>query len=868
MDVNQRIEAFQDTMQMFMSPALQAQTQQAAASSVVYFENFRAPQRTEQLHADIIVEENTTLAAAKKYLPFGKTAVLNFANPVVPGGGVQNGAVAQEEDLCLRSNLYACLCTENVFGSYYQYHRQRNDNFYSDRLIYTQGVTVFKDEGDIPKPLKQKAWYQVDVITCAAPYLANRRYTNKTVLKGLFQKRIENIFEVAIAHQVEVIILGAFGCGAFMNPSNVVARAFRDAIDKNRYAGQFRKIVFAIKPAGNPDQPDDKPDVFRTELCQNPTSPTELRLHKTFASPTVDAEFRTPSGKRLAYDTGFNQYRVWNPYFGKQFSILGDSISTLAGFHPEGYKTHYVGNICASSGVFHMADTWWGKVIDFFGGELLVNNSWSGSRVTKYPNETRLFPSACSDERTSALHFKDEKPDVILIYIGTNDWGFGAKTHEAAEDENERFDFAYDSMLQKIIKNYPNSEIWCCTLCTTGKVQGDAFGLANVEAYNEIIETAAWKHGCRIIDLYGYHMPYETMDGVHPTVNGMATLANMVIRCIGGQNVKKFLDCENDAHDFAAVSESGEVVTYVCQKCGKMHYAKKTSDTATDASKHILRKDSQAARFSSNTLRLTVDKRTEEYHKDVVTVGRGDTNDFDFGDKTYISRHHATFFHEQDVWFLRDNFSTNGTSVNDIPLLPGRKYQLAEHDVICFSKRERMIPFARKPVQPDTLPYEIAVNYLQSVIAVCGKMMQKNASENVTHDLKTEAFIRNNMISALRVAPLFFPTKVDVKAILESIDDPENLDKNIILQDKDAVKRQLITLTLKDGREIIPAFTSKEELQKKLNTLMIRYDPQDYLPILLRLNKPVVINPFSASHFVLTPYLIQQTLRTLHPTEG
>lgn len=29
-----------------------------------------------------------------------------------------------------------------------------------------------------------------------------------------------------------------------------------------------------------------------------------------------------------------------------------------------------------------MNDTWWGKVIEFFGGELLVNNSWSGSCVT------------------------------------------------------------------------------------------------------------------------------------------------------------------------------------------------------------------------------------------------------------------------------------------------------------------------------------------------------------------------------------------------------------------------------------------------------------------------------------------------------
>lgn len=66
-------------------------------------------------------------------------------------------------------------------------------------------------------------------------------------------------------------------------------------------------------------------------------------------------------------------------------------------------------------------------VIDFFDGELLVNNSWSGSRVTKLVGNEGLFPSGCSDERTSALHINSVKPDVIIIYLGINDWGFWSK---------------------------------------------------------------------------------------------------------------------------------------------------------------------------------------------------------------------------------------------------------------------------------------------------------------------------------------------------------------------------------------------------------------------------------------------------------
>ena len=41
-------------------------------------------------------------------------------------------------------------------------------------IIYTPGVTVFKTDTSNPKLLDEKDWYDVDVITCAAPNLRER----------------------------------------------------------------------------------------------------------------------------------------------------------------------------------------------------------------------------------------------------------------------------------------------------------------------------------------------------------------------------------------------------------------------------------------------------------------------------------------------------------------------------------------------------------------------------------------------------------------------------------------------------------------------------------------------------------------------
>lgn len=264
------IACFNDTIERSQTGELKEFTERAISSNCLYKENFSFPDCGRQNYADsaaekIFIVSDSTFAAARKNIRYGKTAVLNFANPQYPGGGASKGAVAQEECLCRCSNLYLCLSAPNIFEDYYFYHKKYTNHLFSDRLIYTKDVVVFKDESEVPALLSRDKWFFVDVITCAAPYIAKIDIDNAS-LKSLFKSRIKNIFEAAIDNGVEVIILGAFGCGAFKNPPEVVAEAFHEVIDENGYADNFKKIVFAIKC--NPNNTKNL-DVFQEEFSRN-----------------------------------------------------------------------------------------------------------------------------------------------------------------------------------------------------------------------------------------------------------------------------------------------------------------------------------------------------------------------------------------------------------------------------------------------------------------------------------------------------------------------------------------------------------------------------------------------------------------------
>ena len=105
MDRRDLIASFQDTLTFSTSGELGALTKKAVDTSRVYYEGFESGTQEGEAECRIVISANTTLAEAQKYAKEGRVAVLNFENPVNPGGGVESGAMAQEECLCRSSNL-------------------------------------------------------------------------------------------------------------------------------------------------------------------------------------------------------------------------------------------------------------------------------------------------------------------------------------------------------------------------------------------------------------------------------------------------------------------------------------------------------------------------------------------------------------------------------------------------------------------------------------------------------------------------------------------------------------------------------------------------------------------------------------------
>ena len=191
--------------------------------------------------ANIIVSQKRTLEAAKAYANT-KVAVLNFASASHPGGGVTTGAGAQEESICRCSTLHPCLLAPKMEKLFYEPHWHQKNALHDDDCIYTPGVTVIKTDTSAPELLDESDWYNVDVITCAAPNLRNFERKKELLvdkygcgsitdegLKQLHIKRLRRILDIAILNNAESIILGAFGCGAFMNDPRIVANATAEA---------------------------------------------------------------------------------------------------------------------------------------------------------------------------------------------------------------------------------------------------------------------------------------------------------------------------------------------------------------------------------------------------------------------------------------------------------------------------------------------------------------------------------------------------------------------------------------------------------------------------------------------------------------
>ncbi len=200
-------------------------------------------------NTQIKIQNCTTLTAVQMLMFRGSNPVaLNFASAVEPGGGFLRGARAQEEYLARSSSLFACLQNHPM----YAYHHSQLDPFYSDYVIYSPEVVIFRnDDGEL-----LASPYTCAILTSPAVQAnAVRQYMpeEEDRIGEVMWSRILKVLAVAVRHNHSSIVLGAWGCGAFGNDGYEIAGLFKKALDEN-FAGVFEEVIFAITDWSNDDR--------------------------------------------------------------------------------------------------------------------------------------------------------------------------------------------------------------------------------------------------------------------------------------------------------------------------------------------------------------------------------------------------------------------------------------------------------------------------------------------------------------------------------------------------------------------------------------------------------------------------------------
>jgi uncharacterized protein (TIGR02452 family) len=166
-------------------------------------------------------------------------ACLVFASARNPGGGFLNGAQAQEESLARSSALHAA---QTSVPQFYAHHRGDRDVMYSDRVIHSRDVPVFRDDDGNLLP----AVVPVTFLTAAAPnrgVLLQKQYSRAGAVPEVLRGRARRVLEIAQASGDRRLVLGAWGCGVFRNDPATVARIFAGELRTPR---GFTHVTFAV----------------------------------------------------------------------------------------------------------------------------------------------------------------------------------------------------------------------------------------------------------------------------------------------------------------------------------------------------------------------------------------------------------------------------------------------------------------------------------------------------------------------------------------------------------------------------------------------------------------------------------------------
>lgn len=175
---------------------------------------------------NIKVINSDSVSAINMLIGTGVTCVLNMASAKRPGGGVAKGSQAQEECLFRCSNLTHVISTDYYPLNNYQ-------------AIYTEDAYFFKD-----KYYNYIDEFYSDVVTIAA--INCKHDSNNPNYEEITKSKIRLMLSLAIKKEVDNIVLGAFGCGVFVNDTIIMSQYFYDILITEGYSNKFEKVIFAI----------------------------------------------------------------------------------------------------------------------------------------------------------------------------------------------------------------------------------------------------------------------------------------------------------------------------------------------------------------------------------------------------------------------------------------------------------------------------------------------------------------------------------------------------------------------------------------------------------------------------------------------
>ncbi len=275
-----------------------------------------------------------------------------------------------------------------------------------------------------------------------------------------------------------------------------------------------------------------------------------------------------------------DDFQFVNPFQGKTISVLGDSISTFDGFS-SGEASLITNSTISNNKSYYFEgktevsalDTWWMQAAQKLNARLLVNNSYSGSRVfnPEYNSQNSGYLKRCINLHDNTGENAGEKPDIVAVYLGTNDLSYGRSTLGSAEDINysalikktsASYTYAkpktsceaYAVMLNKIKAAYPDAEIYCFAVLPRFKTTAD-FSKAIIEFNSSIKDISAY-FGAFFVDIYNesgissdevISSRYFHDGRIHPSKKGMDAITNTFISTLYKNS--KYVNSENHLYN-------------------------------------------------------------------------------------------------------------------------------------------------------------------------------------------------------------------------------------------------------------------------------------------------------------------------------